>query len=39
MEELFLKPFIISVDGMDGFEKKEMKKIRPVKLSTLVMIG
>ena len=27
----FLKPIIVSIDDMDRFEKKEMKKIRPIK--------
>ena len=31
IEELFLKAIIVSMDDMDRFEKKEMKKIRPVK--------
>ena len=31
IEELFLKPIIVSIDDMNRFEKKEMKKIRPVK--------
>ena len=30
-EELFFKPIIVSVDYMDRFEKKEIKKIRPIK--------
>ena len=30
-EELFLKPIVISIDDMDRFEIKEMKKIRPGK--------
>ena len=25
------KPIIVSIDDMDRFEKKEMKKIRPIK--------
>ena len=29
--ELFFKPIIVSIDDMDKFELKEMKKIRPVK--------
>ena len=29
-EELFLKPIIVSIDDMDKFEEKEMKKIRPM---------
>ena len=37
IEELFLKPIIVSLDDMDKFEQKEMKKIRPIK--TLGMIG
>ena len=31
IEELFLKPFILSTDDMNKFEQKEMKKIRPIK--------
>ena len=31
IEELFFKPIIVSIDDMDKFEQKEMKKIRPVK--------
>ena len=31
IEELFFKLIIVSVDDMDRFEKKEMKKIRPIK--------
>ena len=27
----FFKPIIVSIDDMDRFEKKKMKKIRPVK--------
>ena len=30
IEELFLKPIIVSIDDMDRTEKKQMKKIRPV---------
>ena len=30
-EELFFKPIIVSIDDMDKFEEKEMKKIRPIK--------
>ena len=37
IEELFLKPIIVSLDDMDKFEQKEMKKIRPIK--TLGTIG
>ena len=29
----FFKPIIVSIDDMDRFEKKEMKKIRPIKNS------
>ena len=36
IEELFFKPDIVSIDDMDRFEKKEMKKI---KRKTLAMIG
>ena len=31
IQELFLKPIIVSIDGMDKLDKKEMKKIRPFK--------
>ena len=31
IEELFFKLIIVSVDDMDRFGKKEMKKIRPIK--------
>ena len=31
IEELFFKPIIVSIDDMDRFEKKEMKKIGLVK--------
>ena len=31
IEELFFKPIIVSIDDMDKFEQKEMKKKRPVK--------
>ena len=31
IEELFFKPLIMSIDDMDKFEQKEMKKIRPIK--------
>ena len=31
IEKLFLKPIIVSIDDMDEFEQKEMKKIRPIK--------
>ena len=31
IEELFIKPIIVSMEGMDRFEEEEMKKIRPVK--------
>ena len=31
IEELFFKPIIVSIDDMDKFEQKEIKKIRPVK--------
>ena len=30
-EKLFIKPIIVSMEGMDRFEEEEMKKIRPVK--------
>ena len=31
IEELFFKSSIVSVDDMDKFEQKEMKKIKPIK--------
>ena len=31
IEELFFKPIIVSIDEMDKFEQKEMKKIRPIQ--------
>ena len=31
IEELFFKPIIVSIDDMDKFDKKEMKKMRPIK--------
>ena len=31
IEELFFKLITVSIDGMDRFEKKEIKKIRPIK--------
>ena len=31
IEELFFKPIIVSIDDMDKFEKKEVKKMRPIK--------
>ena len=37
IEELYLKPITVSLDDMDKFEQKEMKKIRPIK--TLGTIG
>ena len=37
LEELFLKPIIVSIDDIDQFEEKEMKKTRPMK--TLGVIG
>ena len=36
-EELFLKPIIMSIDDIDKFGQKELKKIRLIK--TLSMIG
>ena len=30
-DELFLRPIIVSIDDMDRFERKGMKKIRPIK--------
>ena len=31
IEELFFKPIMVSLDTMDNFEQKEIKKIRPIK--------
>ena len=31
IEELFFKPIVVSLDTMDNFEQKEIKKIRPIK--------
>ena len=31
IEELFFKPIMVSIDDMGWFEKKEMKKIRPIQ--------
>ena len=31
IEELFFKPIFVSIDDMDKFEQKEMKKIWPTK--------
>ena len=31
IENLFLKLIIMSIDDMEKFEQKEMKKIRPIK--------
>ena len=31
IEELFFKPIIVSIDDMDKFEGKKMKKIKPIK--------
>ena len=31
IDELYFKPIIVSIDDMDRFEEKEMKKIRPIK--------
>ena len=31
IEGLFFKLIIVSIDGMDKFEQKEIKKIRPLK--------
>ena len=33
IKELFFKPIIVSTDDMDNFEQKEMKKIRPIKIT------
>ena len=31
IKEVFFKPIVVSIDDMDRFEKKEMKKIKRVK--------
>ena len=31
IEELFFKPITVSIEDIDKFEQKEMKKIRPIK--------
>ena len=31
IEELSFRPIIVSTHGMDKFEQREMKKIRPIK--------
>ena len=31
IEELFFKPIIVSVDDMNKFEQKDIKKKRPIK--------
>ena len=31
IEKLFFKPIIVSLDDMDTFKRKEIKKIRPIK--------
>ena len=36
MEELFFKPIMESINNMDKFEQKEMKKIIPVKNTWLI---
>ena len=33
IEELFFKPVIVSIDDMDRFEQKEIKKKRPIKIT------
>ena len=35
IEELFFKLIIVSIDNMDKFEEKEMKKIRPFMIDWL----
>ena len=30
MEKLFFKPIIMSIDYMDAFEKKEVKRVRQI---------
>ena len=37
IEKLSFKSILVSIDDMDKFEQKEMKKIRPIK--ALGMIG
>ena len=32
IEELFFKIIVVSIDDMNKFEQKEMKKIRPIKI-------
>ena len=31
IEKLFFKPMVVSIDDLDKFEQKELKKIRPIK--------
>ena len=31
MEELFFKPIMVSIDDINKFERKEMKKVKPIK--------
>ena len=33
IQKLFFKPIMVSIDNMDKFEQKEMKKIRQVKIT------
>ena len=33
IEELFFKPVIVSIDDMDRFEQKEIKKKRPIRIT------
>ena len=35
IEELFFKPITVSIDDMDRFELKEMKKKGPIKNTTV----
>ena len=39
IEELVLKPIIVSIDDMDKFEEKQMKKKRPIKTTWHDMIN
>ena len=33
LQELFFKPVNVSIDDVDKFEQKEMKKIRPIEIT------
>ena len=39
IEELFFKLMIVSLDDMDKFEQKEMKKIRSIKTLGLIFLS